>query len=217
MDEMLLDRILESLIFVSRQPVTDRQLGRAAQVRVAEVRKALIRIRNVYEKRGILLEEVAGGWQFRTLPEAADAVKRLLKAKPLRLSRAAMETLAIVAYRQPCTRAEVDEIRGVESGGVIKFLQDRGFVKIIGKKEEPGRPYLYATTSFFLEFFGLGKLQDLPPLRESVELDSADMPAGHLEPEEPEPSLEEDLAAFIDEGPEEGSRSPEPVEGEDTS
>ena len=202
MDDNQLERILESLIFVSRQPVTPLAMARAAKVKVADVRKALVRVQETYLPRGIMLEEVAGGWQFRTIPDAAEAVKRLLKSKPIRMSRAAMETLAIIAYRQPCTRAQVDEIRGVESGGVVKFLQEKNFIKIIGKKEEPGRPYLYATTPFFLEFFGLGRLQDLPPLQESIELESSDMPADYLEPE-PEATLEEELSDFIGEGGEE--------------
>lgn len=209
MDDNQLDRILESLIFVSRQPVTPLAMARAAKIKVAEVRKALVRIRETYLPRGIMLEEVAGGWQFRTVPDAAEAVKRLLKSKPIRMSRAAMETLAILAYRQPCTRAQVDEIRGVESGGVVKFLQEKNFIKIIGKKEEPGRPYLYATTPFFLEFFGLGKLQDLPPLQESIELESSDMPADYLEPE-PETSLDEELSDFI------GDDAGDGEEGEET-
>jgi segregation and condensation protein B len=201
MDDAELVRVLEALIFVSRQPVTDRALARAAHVKVAEVRRVLVGMRETYASRGIVLEDVAGGLQFRTASECAEPVQRLLKAKPIRLSRAALETLAIIAYRQPCTRAQVDEIRGVESGGVVKFLMDRSFIKIIGKKEEPGRPFLYATTGFFLEFFGLGTLKDLPPLKEVLDLEGEDMPAEYLEAMEepvPEPSLEEEVQEFLE-------------------
>jgi len=201
-------RIIESLIFVSRQPVTTRALARAAHMRSAEVEEAVREIREAYAPRGMALEEVAGGWQFRTIPEAAEAIKRLLKSKPVRLTRASLEVLAIVAYRQPCTRAEVDHIRGVDSSGVVKFLMERGFVKIIGKKEEPGRPFLYATTAHFLEFFSLSKLQDLPPLREAIDLGADEMPPEVIEAAAPaEPSLEDALSDYVgdDEPPDEES------------
>jgi segregation and condensation protein B len=118
----------------------------------------------------VRLVEVAGGWQFRTAPECADAVQRFIDVKPLRLSKAAMETLAIVAYRQPITKPDVDETRGVDSGSAVKLLLDRNLVRVLGRKEEPGRPLLYGTTQAFLEFFNLGGLGDLPSLKEYTEL-----------------------------------------------
>jgi segregation and condensation protein B len=114
--------------------------------------------------------EVAGGWQFRTNPDNAEWVRKMLASKPVRLSRAALETLAVIAYRQPVTRAEIEDVRGVDSGGVLKLLLDRRLIKIIGKKEEIGRPSLYGTTKDFLEFFGLKDLTNLPTLREFHEL-----------------------------------------------
>src|SRR3954452_16248614 len=96
--------------------------------------------------RGIVLAEVAGGWQFRTDSSVAEHVRRFLKVKPQRLTRAALETLAIIAYRQPVTRPEIEDIRGVDCGAVVKALLERRLLKILGKKEEPGRPMLYGTT-----------------------------------------------------------------------
>jgi segregation and condensation protein B len=113
---------------------------------------------------------VAGGWQLRTDPGSAEYVRRFLRVKPQRLTRAAVETLAIIAYRQPVTRPEVEDLRGVDSGAVIKALLDRHLIKILGKKDEVGRPILYGTTREFLEFFALKDLAALPTLREFHEL-----------------------------------------------
>jgi segregation and condensation protein B len=117
-----------------------------------------------------VLVEVAGGWVFRTGVEFAPFVRELTSQRPVRLTRAQVETLAIVAYRQPITRPEIDEIRGVDSGATLKLLLERDLVRILGKKDEPGRPILYGTTGAFLEFFGLRSLKDLPTLREFTEL-----------------------------------------------
>ena len=119
---------------------------------------------------GIVLHEVSTGWQLRTCPTSAEFVRRFLQVKPQRLTRAALETLAIVAYRQPVTRPEVEEIRGVDCGAVMKALLERGLLEVLGKKEEPGRPLLYGTTRAFLEFFNLKDLASLPTLREFHEL-----------------------------------------------
>ena len=117
-----------------------------------------------------MLDEVAGGWLFRTSVQFAPFVRELTAGRPVRLSRAQVETLAIVAYRQPITRPEIDDIRGVDSGATLKLLLERDLVRILGKKDEPGRPILYGTTTQFLEFFGLKSLKDLPTLREFTEL-----------------------------------------------
>jgi segregation and condensation protein B len=119
---------------------------------------------------GIVLYEVSGGWQLRTDPVNAEYVRRFLRVKPQRLTRAAVETLAIIAYRQPVTRPEIEDIRGVDCGAVVKALLDRKLVKILGRKEEVGRPILYGTTREFLEFFALKDLSSLPTLREFQEL-----------------------------------------------
>jgi segregation and condensation protein B len=123
-----------------------------------------------YHRRGVRLDEIAGGFVFRTSPLFAPFVREQVAKKPVKMSRAQLETLAIVAYRQPITRPEIDEVRGVDSGAVLKSLLERELVRILGKKDEPGRPMLYGTTGVFLEFFGLKALGDLPTLREFTEL-----------------------------------------------
>jgi segregation and condensation protein B len=163
--------ILESLLFAADRPLGIAQLKALLGERdAAVVQAALDRLVAEYAIRGIRLQEIAGGWQFRTAPENATWVSRLLAARPVRLGRAQLETLAIVAYRQPITRPEIDEIRGVDCGAVLRTLLDRNLVRILGKKEEPGRPLLYGTTREFLEFFHLKDLRDLPTLREFHEL-----------------------------------------------
>src|SRR5262249_18742687 len=125
-----------------------------------------------YEAQGRAFEiwEVAGGYQLRTRPEYAAYLRLLHRERPLRLSRPALETLAVVAYRQPVTRAEVEAVRGVEVDAVLKSLLERQLVRVAGHREVPGRPLLYATTKRFLEVFGLGRIEDLPTLREMEEL-----------------------------------------------
>jgi segregation and condensation protein B len=116
--------------------------------------------------RGILLAEVAGGYQLRTIAESAEYVKTLIREKPNRLSRAALETLAIIAYRQPITKAEVETVRGVDVDGVLNSLLTKKLIRIMGRKDVPGRPWVYGTTPQFLELFGLNDLSSLPPLPE---------------------------------------------------
>jgi len=162
--------LLEALIFASDHPQKASDLAKAASAGVKEVRELLVGLKAEYQPRGIQLDEVAGGWVFRTSSAYAPFVRDLTKQKPVRLSRAQVETLAILAYRQPVTRPEIDEIRGVDSGPVLKLLLERDLVRILGKKDEPGRPMIYGTTTAFLEFFGLKSLKDLPTLREFTEL-----------------------------------------------
>jgi segregation and condensation protein B len=134
------------------------------------VKELLAELKVDYATRGMHLDEVAGGWVFRTSPQYAPFVRDLTKQRPVRLTRAQVETLAIIAYRQPITRPEVDDVRGVDSGPVLKLLLERDLVRILGKRDEPGRPLIYGTTTQFLEFFGLKSLKDLPTLREFTEL-----------------------------------------------
>lgn len=162
--------LLEALVFVSDHPIKAGELAKAAAAPVAQVKEALADLKAHYAGRGMQLEEVAGGWIFRTSPVFAPFVRDLTKQKPVKLTRAQIETLAILAYRQPITRPEIDDIRGVDSGPVLKILLERELVRILGKKEEPGRPLLYGTTPNFLEFFGLKSLKDLPTLKEFTEL-----------------------------------------------
>jgi segregation and condensation protein B len=128
-----------------------------------------------YETRqgGFYLNLVAGGYQIRTRPEYMEYIKRLLQPKPQRLSKAALETLAIIAYKQPVIRADIEHLRGVDCGGVLRVLLERKFIRVLGRKEIPGRPLIYATTKRFLEVFGLKNLKDLPTPKEIEEFGSA--------------------------------------------
>jgi segregation and condensation protein B len=164
--------VVESILFVAPQPLTVDQLFEATGIEREKLRAALGEVQGVRREglSGVVLHEVSGGWQLRTAPESGEYVRRFLKVKPQRLTRAAVETLAIVAYRQPVTRPEIEDIRGVDSGAVLKALLDRRLLKIVGKKEEVGRPILYGTTREFLEFFALKDLNALPTLREFQEL-----------------------------------------------
>ncbi len=164
--------ILEALLLVSDKPLPDDAIRQCTGLDVDTIRQQMGKLQGHYRDgvRGIVLAEVAGGWQFRTDSSVAEHVRRFLKVKPQRLTRAALETLAIIAYRQPVTRPEVEEIRACDCGAVIKALLERRLIKIIGKKEEVGRPLLYGTTKEFLEFFNLKDLASLPTLREFHEL-----------------------------------------------
>jgi len=150
----------------------DRLCGILEEYEREEIRSALIELQQDYGSResGICLAEVAKGYQFRTREEFGEYVRRLIKTRASRFSQSALETVAIVAYRQPITRAEIEYLRGVDSGGVIKTLLEKKLIKILGKKDIPGRPLIYGTTREFLEIFGLKDLSSLPSLREIEEL-----------------------------------------------
>ncbi|HXU82011.1 MAG TPA: SMC-Scp complex subunit ScpB [Polyangia bacterium] len=166
-----LEAIVESLLFASDKPLGLAELKRLLGER--DGKKITAAVEALAEKRqgsGILVTSAAGGWQLRTNPEHAPWVGKLLAGRPMRLSRAMLETMSIVAYRQPVTRPEIDDIRGVDCGPVLKTLLDRGLIRIIGKKEEVGRPMLYGTTPEFLRVFNLRDLAELPTLREFHEL-----------------------------------------------
>ena len=170
--------IVEALLFVSVEPLPlARLVSVLGNVSKAEVEQALssIQFQLDQEGRGIQLVKVAGGYRFATKPEYAPWLKRLDKARAAqRLSRSALESLAIIAYKQPVVRAEIEEIRGVETSGVLRTLLERKLVRIVGRKDVPGRPIMYGTTKFFLEHFGLQDLTQLPPLREFKELGEAE-------------------------------------------
>jgi segregation and condensation protein B len=162
--------IIESLVFVAEKPVTPVQLSKAVRRRQPEVRALLQELAEEYKTRGIELVEIAGGFTFRSAASNAPYVREFLTSKPVRLSRAQLETLAIVAYRQPVTRPEIEDVRGVDTGSAIRVLLERGLIKMLGRKDEAGRPLLYGSTPYFLEFFGLKSLVDLPTLREFSDL-----------------------------------------------
>ena len=169
--------IIESLLLVADEPLTiDRIKNILDQAEKKEIENALEELSSEYENRkgGFFLREVAGGYQIRTRPEYREWIKRLIQPKPLRLSKAALETLAIIAYKQPIIRNDIEHIRGVNCGGILRMLLERKLVRVLGRKAIPGRPLVYATTKQFLEVFELKNLEDLPTPKEISELgDSA--------------------------------------------
>ena len=188
--------IVETLLFLAERPLTVEEIRQASGLEAERIGKALDQLSGHYREGpcGIVLHEVAGGWQLRSSPDNSAFARRFLKVKPQRLTRAALETLAIIAYRQPVTRPEVEEIRGVDCGAVVKALLDRKLLKILGKKEEPGRPILYGTSREFLEFFALKDLASLPTLREFHELSEEHREVVESQPEPSIPGLVESLA-----------------------
>ncbi len=165
-----LQKIIEALMFVSEKPLTYKQILEVCTgAELSEVKAAMNQLKEHYNnlERGIHIREVAGGHQFFSNPDCAEYLKKLYKTRRVfRLSAPALETLAIIAYKQPVTRAEIEFIRGVNVDGVVKTLEDRDLIKIKGRKEVPGKPLLYGTTDAFLHYFGLKSLQGLPTLEE---------------------------------------------------
>ena len=167
--------IIESFLFVADEPLTiDRIKSILTQAERNEIQNALIELSEEYKSRngGFLLREVAGGYQIRTRPEYREWIKLLIQPKSLRLSKAALETLAIIAYKQPVIRSDIEYIRGVDCGGILRMLLERKLTRVLGRKEIPGRPLIYATTKRFLEIFDLKDLKDLPTLEEIEALES---------------------------------------------
>jgi len=157
--------MLESLLFVADEPVRTKRLAEVLGVRESEVGEALRELKAEYAARGIRIQCQGDRVQMVTAPEAAPFVERFLRAEPRRrLSQAALETLAIIAYRQPITRAQIEAIRGVNCDGVLRTLLSKGLIEEVGHLEQPGRPVLYGTTFEFLRYFGLQSLDELPPL-----------------------------------------------------
>lgn len=171
-----LKNIIESLLFASDEPLTIEKLrGILETADSKDIRTALHDLADEYAGRGggFWLREVAGGWQIRSRPEYHQWIKRMLQPSPQRLSRAALETLALVAYRQPIIRADIEHVRGVDCGGVLRQLMERKLIRVLGRKEIAGRPLIYATTKLFLEMFELKDLNDLPTPMEIAEFGSA--------------------------------------------
>jgi segregation and condensation protein B len=160
--------ILEGLIFVSEAPLTVDRMKEVLGIQKKELQRLLSEMTEEYARgeRGFLLAEVAEGYQFRTRPEHAEWVKKLKKTKAAGMSQPALETLAIIAYRQPLVRTDIEKIRGVDSGGVLRTLLERKLITIIGKKDVPGKPLVYGTSKKFLEVFGLKDLSELPTLKD---------------------------------------------------
>ncbi len=183
MEREELRSIVESLLFVAEGPLTIQKLGEVLEdVEKDAIRTVAEELRAELEsnRRGVRLVEVAGGYQLRTAKVNADWVKKLLGGRPARMGRATLETLAIIAYRQPITRAEIEAIRGVDVDGVINTLLDRSLIRAVARKDVPGRPFLYGTTPEFLQLFNLKDLTHLPTLKEMEEMNLPEMPGEEL-------------------------------------
>ncbi len=177
MNEQELKRIIESILFAADQPVNMNQLlglfpeGDAPEQDIIE--QAIASLQEDYADHSLELREIGSGYRFQVRQDYAAWVSRLWEEKPARYSRAILETLALIAYRQPITRAEIEEIRGVSvSTQIIKTLMEREWVKVVGHRDVPGKPALYATTREFLDYFNLKSLEELPPLAELRDIDS---------------------------------------------
>jgi segregation and condensation protein B len=161
--------LLEAILFLSGEPVSVQELKASTGIPEAELGDLMDELVSDYAERagGITISPIAGGYQMHTSPRYAEALRKFRgEARQQKLSMPALETLAIIAYRQPMIKAEVEELRGVNSDGVIKTLLDRRLIKIVGRKEAPGRPLLYGTTREFLQYFGLENLAQLPTLKD---------------------------------------------------
>jgi len=180
-----LNSIIEALLFTSDRPLNAREIHSwLADETLSNIKNALEELQSEYDTMGrsFVLKEVAQGYQFRTKSEYAQHILRMLKASPTRLSRAALETLAIIAYKQPILRYEIERLRGVDVGGILRTLLEKDLIRIMGRKSLPGRPLIYGTAKKFLEVFDLTSLESLPKLKEIKEFRLEEQTAG--EPEE---------------------------------
>ena len=178
MDDQQLKSAIEALLFIGGGPLSvERLKGIFEDASKEQIEAQLQSLKADYDSRGagVMLAEVANGWQLATCPEQAPWVRKFKTVKvTTRLSRPALETLAIIAYKQPVTRPEIEAIRGVNIGGIVRNLMERRLVKIVGKKDVPGKPMLYGTTTEFLQYFGLKDLSSLPTLKEFQELEAGE-------------------------------------------
>jgi len=160
--------LMEALIFTSEVPLSTKQICRALKSDTAEVKKLIEELKQSYqEHHGLTVIEIAGGYRITCAPEFGERIRKLFgRTRQFRLTGPSLETLAIIAYKQPLTKAEIEQIRGVATDGVVRTLLERNFIKIVGRKEELGRPFLFGTTRIFLEHFGLKGLKDLPDASE---------------------------------------------------
>jgi len=196
--------IIESLLFVADEPLSIERFKKIiVPAEAQEIRDALAALTVEYEARtgGFFLDEVAGGYQIRTRPEYTEWIKKLIQPRPLRLSKAALETLVIIAYKQPIIRSDIEHLRGVDCGGVLRVLMERKLIRVLGRREIAGRPLIYATTKHFLEVFDLKTLRDLPTPKEIEELGASLTESGKSAMFEIDPDADDEE---------------EPVEGYDT-
>jgi segregation and condensation protein B len=171
-----LPQIIEAILFSAGKPMTEQQLLNIfleeERPSLSEIRQAIFKLQEIYGERGVELVSLASGYQFQSRVDYGQWILRLWEEKPSKYSRALLETLALIAYRQPITRGEIEEIRGVGiSTSIFKtLLEDRNWIRVVGHRDVPGRPGLYATTKQFLDYFGLNSLDQLPPLPEILAL-----------------------------------------------
>jgi segregation and condensation protein B len=206
MNDLQLPSLIEATLLAAGRPVTVQQLIELFDERERptpeRVREALSQLVAEYENRGIELCEVASGWRVQVRSRYVDLVSRLWQERPSRYSRALLETLALIAYRQPITRGEIEEIRGVTvSSSIMRTLQERNWIRVVGHREVPGRPELLGTTREFLDYFGLKSLDALPSLAELKDVETIgvqlELPAGDMSPE-PVVTVEEDADTVAD-------------------
>lgn len=177
MEDREVKSIIESILFIAGEPLTIDALKDIVELDIPEIERLVNELISEYSLKnsGLFILEVAGGVQMVTNPASAPWIKKLLAtAVPTRLSQQSLETLAIIAYKQPIIKAEIEAIRGVNSDGVVKTLLERRLIKILGRKEVPGRPLMYGTTKDFLQSFGLKDLSELPTLKEFQEMDETE-------------------------------------------
>jgi segregation and condensation protein B len=212
-DDARLEAVLEAIIYITEEPLTVAQLATALSEPPARIQEILNRLEAEFEKpeHGIAIREIAGGFKMATKPEHHDAVRDFVKSlkPPLKLSLAALETLALIAYKQPVTAPEIMEIRGVQGGGVLKTLLDRKLIAVAGRKNVIGKPVLYKTTKEFLLQFGLKDLSELPTLKEFEEirrlafsdepLPTHDAPAAEISAPEAQPTEPQAETPSVDE------------------
>ena len=200
MNDVQLTSLIEATLLAAGRPVTTQQLVDLFDERerpsLEQMREALVQLAADYENRGIELQEVASGWRIQVRTKYVDLVSRLWQERPSRYSRALLETLALIAYRQPITRGEIEEIRGVTvSSTIMRTLQERNWIRVVGHREVPGHPELLGTTREFLDYFGLKGLDQLPSLAELKDVETIgvqlELPSGDMAPESPEPAAKE--------------------------
>lgn len=189
-------RIIEALIFASAEPMSISRLQAVFADDEKPDKKAmkmiLSQIKSSYAERGIELKEVGTGYRFQVPQTYADWVSKLWEERPARYSRATLETLALIAYRQPITRTEIEQVRGVSvSSNIIKSLTERNWIQVVGHRDVPGKPALLATTKEFLDYFNLSSLEDLPPLAELRDIDAINQELDFMEPDTKKTAVDE--------------------------
>lgn len=165
-------KVIEALLFCAGRSLKIKEISKICDyIPPKKVKEIIEELQKEYTDRGMVIKEIAGGYRIETNPEVAEYLKKFLNPKDFKWTKPLLETLAIIAYFQPITRAEISAKRGgIDTSGTLKILLEKGFIKVVGRKNTPGRPLLYGTTRFFLEYFGLNSLKDLPPIDELKKL-----------------------------------------------